>query len=104
MLGFRALVVVGVLLSALTVALLSSAEVTFMKTYGGAGDQSGAHVEQTSDRGYIVTGTSDEDVYLLKTDSLGIEEWHQTYGAVGRDAGWCVQEVVGYGGGTPLHQ
>ena len=45
-------------------------------------------VQQTTDGGYIIVGSTNfqlsnnGDVYLIKTDSTGIQEWTQTYGTV----------------------
>jgi len=53
------------------------------KTYGGAESESGHFVEQTSDGGYIITGTTmsftfaDVDVYLIKTDADGNSGCHE---------------------------
>jgi hypothetical protein len=46
----------------------------------------GKYVQQTSDKGYVITGKKKEsghhtyDVYLLKTDSLGNTQWERTFG------------------------
>ena len=73
------------------------------QTYGGTGSDYGRSVQVTSDGGYIVAGdtrsfgTGQEDVYLVKTDSLGVEEWSKTFGGDTIDVGYSVQ-VTGDGG------
>ena len=42
----------------------------FVKTFGGSDWDMGNSVQQTTDGGYIIVGT-----WLIKTDSLGNEEW-----------------------------
>ncbi|MCB0706472.1 MAG: DUF11 domain-containing protein [Saprospiraceae bacterium] len=63
-------------------------------TYGGAGDETIASIAQAADGGYFLVGRSasysdneDEDVYLLKVDVNGNEEWHQSYGGTLDDRG-----------------
>jgi PKD repeat protein len=68
------------------------------KTYGGDGFDSGASVQQTSDGGYIITGQTTSfgngyQVYLVKTDKDGIEEWNTTYGESGEDGGTSVRQT-----------
>ncbi|MHB8120026.1 MAG: hypothetical protein ACYDHX_15105 [Methanothrix sp.] len=81
------------------------------KTFGGAGFDSGASVQQTSDEGYIITGystistggvksysqlfsTSDRGrVWLIKTDAKGNELWNETFGGSSSDWGNSVQET-----------
>jgi hypothetical protein len=57
--------------------------------YFGVGETEGTSVQQTSDGGFIITGNigdfefGESDVYLVKTDSDGLEEWNQRFGDVG---------------------
>ncbi len=55
------------------------------KEYGGSNDDAGFSVKQTTDGGYVVTGRTESfgetnEVYLIKTDSLGDEIWSKTFG------------------------
>ncbi len=60
------------------------------QTYGGAGNDGAESVVQTSDGGYALAGrlyTSgmDYQAYLVKTNSLGVMQWNQTYGGASDD-------------------
>ena len=47
----------------------SEGQEEWTQTYGGGGDETGHSVQQTSDGGYIVSGTNDNyDLWLIKTD------------------------------------
>jgi hypothetical protein len=63
------------------------------RTYGDSDDEFGMTVEQTSDGGYFITGTSDySQVFLVKTDTSGNPVWttiHVESYAIG--ASWGVQ-------------
>jgi PKD repeat protein len=69
------------------------------RLYGGANDDGATCVQQTTDGGYIVTGytssygTGSVDVWLIKTDSLGNQQWSKTLGGYGSDGAWCVQQT-----------
>jgi hypothetical protein len=69
------------------------------KTFGGMGWGIGRSVLQTPDGGYIIAGETDaygagaEDVWLIKTDSLGNKVWDKTYGGIGNDMGYSVQRT-----------
>lgn len=56
------------------------------KLYGGDFSDSPAWIIQTTDGGYAIVGTTESfgvkntDMYLIKIDSQGNEQWHKTYG------------------------
>tara|TARA_B100001741_G_C16509512_1_gene578964 strand:- start:65 stop:1396 length:1332 start_codon:yes stop_codon:yes gene_type:complete len=70
------------------------------QTFGGITHDYGLSVQQTYDGGYIITGTTesygsgDKDVYLIKTDGNGIEQWTKTFGGTNDDRGRDVQQTV----------
>lgn len=69
------------------------------KTYGGLDDDIGHSVQLTSDHGYIIAGGTSsfgagEDVWLLKTDSLGDTVWTRTYGGTNSDCAYSVQQTL----------
>jgi hypothetical protein len=69
------------------------------KTYGGMFQDMGYHVEQTFDGGFILVGVTtsfgkgEQDVYLVKSDSLGNIIWSKTYGGIKSDFGRCVRQT-----------
>ena len=69
------------------------------QTFGGEGWDIGYSVQQTTDGGYIITGTTEPfgnvygDVYLVKTDENGNELWSQTFGGELGDFGNSVQQT-----------
>jgi hypothetical protein len=64
---------------------------TFMKTYGGLGYDSGSYVQQTTDGGFIITGETDGNIWLIKTDSSGNKTWDKTFEGT---SGKCVQQTT----------
>jgi hypothetical protein len=77
-----------------------SQQITFQKTYGGTGNDYGKSFQQTSDGGYIITGTTNSfgagysDVYLIKIDSNGDTLWTKTFGGPGFDEGNSVRQTT----------
>lgn len=77
----------------------SSGNEEWSSTLGGNRDDSGSDVEITSDGGYIIAGYTRSsggggfDVYLVKTDSSGNEEWSSAFGGADDEFGSCVQQT-----------
>ncbi len=64
----------------------SNGGLMWTSTWGGAGDDVGNSVQQTADGGYIIAantmsfGAGSQDVWLIKTDSMGDTLWTRTFG------------------------
>ena len=69
------------------------------KKYGGEEWDEGQSVQQTSDGGYIITGSTQSfgagkcDVWVIKTDSNGNIQWDKTFGGGSYDAGYSVRQT-----------
>jgi len=69
------------------------------RTYGGANNDEGWSVQQTSDTGYIISGVTKSfsdtmgDVYLIKTNVRGDTLWTRTYGGARYDCGLSVGQT-----------
>ena len=56
------------------------------KAYGYDTNEEGYSVLQTDDGGYVITGYTyyntlgGKDVYIIKTDEFGFEQWSKKYG------------------------
>jgi hypothetical protein len=75
------------------------AQVRFVKTYGGEGNDRAYAVQQTSDGGYIVAGYTRsfvggrDNIILIKTDANGNLQWAKTYGGPENDRAFAVQQT-----------
>jgi|AntAceMinimDraft_17_1070374.scaffolds.fasta_scaffold00511_11 hypothetical protein len=62
-------------------------------------EYAGRSIQQTNDNGYIIAGytynfsTSNKDVFLVKTDSVGDTLWTKTFGGTDYDEGYSVQQT-----------
>ena len=66
------------------------------RTFGGAGYDYGYSVQQTTDGGYVMAGSTNnrQDIWLIKTDADGMEEWNRTFGGPAMDEGYSVQQTA----------
>ena len=75
----------------------------WLKTYGSEYDELGASVEQTTDGGYILAGSTQPfglgyvKVYLVKTDAVGDTLWTKTLGETENDAAYAVRQTADNG-------
>jgi len=97
----KILIRTGCILGLISAGLLSSGmegeppdwgtPVTWNRTYGGAAYDAAHPVQQTADGGYIVGGASWSfgagmyDIWLVKIDALGNEQWNRTFGGEAGD-------------------
>jgi hypothetical protein len=72
-------------------------------TYGGVLDDECVCGQQTSDAGYVTVGYTKsfgagaEDVWIVKTDSLGLPMWDRTFGGSSPDRGHSIQQTLDSG-------
>ncbi len=70
----------------------SDGTLSWNKTWGGAGEDIGFSIIQTSDGGYAIIGVTasygagNSDVFILKYTSDGTLSWNKTWGGAGEDA------------------
>jgi len=107
--------VVGIVYLLIISSILAKNETTtsedgWIKTFGGAGEDVGTSVQETRDGGYIITGSTTShresiayswlikasrigEIWLIKTDSEGNSLWERTFGGLGKDIGFSVQQT-----------
>jgi hypothetical protein len=83
------------------------------KTFGGKGEERGYCFQETIEGDYVIVGSTNSfgaggyDVWLVKTDYLGNEDWDITFGEAKNDFGYFVQETIDGGyiiaGSTTSH-
>ncbi|MCP4633611.1 MAG: T9SS type A sorting domain-containing protein [candidate division Zixibacteria bacterium] len=66
------------------------------RIFGGLSSDYGQNIALTSDNGYLIAGytasfgAGNRDVYLIKVDSTGSEQWSRTYGGTESDFGMSI--------------
>lgn len=79
--------------------LNSDGDVLWQKTYGGWFHDSAYSIQQTTDGGYIIAGSSNSfdtgygDVWIFKLDSHGNILWQKTYGGTNSDWANSIQQT-----------
>jgi len=79
--------------------LSSAGDIDWQKTRGGTSYDEALSIQQTSDGGYIVAGSTDSfgagssDVWILKLTSSGDIGWQKTYGGSGSDGASSIQQT-----------
>ena len=76
----------------------STGDILWNKRYSGSLDRDvGQAVYQTSDDGFIAVGFTGtafaEDIFLVKTDLNGNEQWTQVYESSGRDLAYSIKQL-----------
>ncbi|OGN95123.1 MAG: hypothetical protein A2Z75_08070 [Chloroflexi bacterium RBG_13_50_10] len=69
----------------------SGPSLQWSKTFAGGHANS---AQQTMDGGYIVCGSSSEDIWLMKTDAQGNKLWDKTFDAEFEDEGFSVRQTA----------
>jgi hypothetical protein len=85
------------------VSWCTAQQVKFKRVYGGNGYDYGYSAVQTYDKGYAVAGVTSSfgygnaDMYLVKTDSLGLPLWYNIYGGINIDRGLSIKQTLDTG-------
>ncbi len=78
----------------------SSGDTLWTRTIGSTGDEQGRMVKNADDGGFIIVGTTssygngENDVYLVKLDSVGDTVWTRTFGGTLDDSAYAISRVT----------
>ncbi|GAB0156163.1 hypothetical protein CHRYSEOSP005_14270 [Chryseobacterium sp. Alg-005] len=87
------------------VKLGNTGNITWEKRFGGSGEDNAYSIHQTSDSGYIVSGTTTSingnisfnngqgDFWIIKLDALGNLQWEKALGSVTYDQAYSVKQT-----------
>lgn len=96
----RVILTVSFLLLPILYAGCGNSDDIINKTFGGSDYDEGRFIRQTSDGGFILTGSTQSygagksDLWLLKLTNEGDIEWEKTFGGIDHDAGESVIETT----------
>ncbi|MGZ3751180.1 MAG: T9SS type A sorting domain-containing protein [Bacteroidia bacterium] len=91
------------------VKLSSGGAIQWTKCFGGTSLDSGSSIQQTSDGGYILVGSTmsnngdvsgnhgNYDAWLVKLNNAGTLQWQKCLGGTAEDIGYSVQQTVDTG-------
>jgi len=71
-------------------------DTAWVNVFGGTNVDTGRDIKETSDKGFIIVGTSSSfgngntSFYIIKTDSLGTHQWSKSIGSGNNDIGYSV--------------
>ncbi|MFO7676999.1 MAG: PKD domain-containing protein [Thermoplasmatota archaeon] len=89
----------GYLLNAWLVKTDDMGNQQWHQAFGGTDVDKAYSVLETFDGGYVITGETDSfgaglyDMFLIKTDSAGNQQWMKTFGGTQRDYGYSVAQT-----------
>ncbi|MDD4651505.1 MAG: VWA domain-containing protein, partial [Methanothrix sp.] len=78
----------------------SAGKEIWSRAFGGDGNEFATSIQKTDDGGYVITGITssfgagEKDLWLIKTDAQGREEWDKTFGGSWDDGGFSVQQTA----------
>ena len=81
----------------------ASGDTLWTKTFGGSQREYGNSIQQTVDKGYIITGSTHSfgaggsDVWLIKTNASGDTLWTKTFGGSSIDGGNYIRQTIDEG-------
>ena len=87
----------------LLIKVNSNGDLIWAKIYSGFVEDWGRFAIKTTDHGFLIVGDTksyglggSEDIYVIKTDSIGNVEWAKAYGGIGTESGYgAVQSIDG---------
>ncbi|MCK6639408.1 MAG: T9SS type A sorting domain-containing protein [Bacteroidia bacterium] len=69
----------------------------FCTSFGSSGTERGYSIKQTFDHGFVICGSSGNDAYIIKLDSLQNVQWQKTYGGTGIEVAYSIVQTYDSG-------